>query len=513
MFGTIKRIWLSHPLTIIMILAIFFRLLAVIFARGFGMIDDHFLVIESAQSWADGFDYNNWLPGSHGNTGPTGHNLFFPGLHFLLFSFFNKIGLDDPQIKMLIVRFLNASWSLLTVWFGYKITEKVADKRTASLVGLLLAILWFMPWISVRDLVEVICIPFLVMAVWFIVSRENQPGQFWVYFLSGILLGLAFNIRPQIVFFSIGLGIAVLISGRFRELGGLILGAIVPVLLIQGSIDFFIWGKPFAEILKYFQTNFAEATGYIVLPWYDYLLVVLGMLIPPVSFFLLFGFIREWKRLLIIFLPVALFFVMHSAFPNKQERFIMPVIPFIIIAGAVGWSEFAGRSIFWKNRKQWLRACWIFFWIINLLALPAVSTVYSKRSRVESMTYLYRYPNINAILVADAHESPEMFPRFYLGQWPTMYDELKENQNTDSLIALVSKRTPDRQPSFLLFTGEPGLQHRVMAARNYFPFLIYETTIEPGFVDKVMHWLNPVNKMNRVFIYRNAFLVPEKINK
>jgi len=38
-----------------MILGITFRLLAVVFARGWGMIDDHFLAIEAPQSWADGF--------------------------------------------------------------------------------------------------------------------------------------------------------------------------------------------------------------------------------------------------------------------------------------------------------------------------------------------------------------------------------------------------------------------------------------------------------------------------
>ncbi|HTX87460.1 MAG TPA: glycosyltransferase family 39 protein [Bacteroidales bacterium] len=511
MFRSIKRIWVQHPLTFVMVLAVFFRLLAVIFARGFGMIDDHFLAIESAQSWVDGYDYNSWLPGSPHNQGPTGHNFFFPGLHYLLFSFFKYIRLNDPQVKMLIVRFLNAGWSLLTVWFGFKITERISDKKTAGLAGLLLAILWFMPWVSVRDLVEVICIPMLVLAIWFIVSREHQPGQFWVWFLAGIFLGLAFNIRPQTVFFSAGVGLAALILRKFREFAGLILGAVIPVLLIQGTIDYFIWGKPFVEIIQYFRGNFEEASAYIVLPWYNYFLVVLGMLIPPVSFFLFFGFLREWKRHLLIFLPVALFFILHSAFPNKQERFILPILPFIIILGAAGWQEFASRSGFWQKRPGLLRACWIFFWVINLLFLPAVSTVYSKRSRVETMSYLSRYPDIKAILVDDANESPEMFPRFYLGQWPKMYDEFIGKQNTDSLLLLSSHRPADRQPRFILFTGDRDLRARVIDARNYFPYLAYETTIEPGLVDIVMHKLNPVNKVNRVYIYRNTWFIPDKI--
>ena len=174
MIRAIRRYWDENPLAVILILGIFFRLLAVIFARGWGMIDDHFLVIESAQSWVDGSDYNDWLPGSPHNQGPTGHSFFYPGLHYLLFSFFRSVHLEDPQIKMLIVRFLNASWSLLTIYFGYKITERLSDEKSARLVGLLLALFWFMPWISVRNLVEVTCIPFLILSVWFIISRESQ---------------------------------------------------------------------------------------------------------------------------------------------------------------------------------------------------------------------------------------------------------------------------------------------------------------------------------------------------
>ena len=88
MITFIKKYWNEQPLMLIMVIGIIFRLLSVVFARGWGMIDDHFLAVESAQSWVDGYDYNSWLPGSPGNTGPTGHNFFYPGLHFLLFLFF-----------------------------------------------------------------------------------------------------------------------------------------------------------------------------------------------------------------------------------------------------------------------------------------------------------------------------------------------------------------------------------------------------------------------------------------
>jgi len=512
MTRVIKKYWNEKPVLLIMILAIFFRLLAVIFARGWGMIDDHFLAVEAAQSWVDGYDYNSWLPGSPGNTGPTGHNFFYPGLHFLLFIFFKIIHLQDPQSKMFVVRLINASWSLITVYFGYKITEKLSDKRSARIVGILLALLWFMPWISVRDLVEISCVPLLVLAVWFIVSRGDQPGQTSAYFLSGLFLGLAFDLRPQTILFSIGLIIVVLIEQKWKETITLILGALIPVILVQGAVDFFIWGKPFVELEGYVTGNIKAAHDYITLPWYNYFYVIFGLLIPPVSFMLFFGFMRTWKKFLVIFIPVVLFFMFHSYFPNKQERFILPIIPFFIITGVIGWNEFIDRSKYWINHKQLLRGFWTFFWILNILFLVPVTMVYSKRARVEAMVYLSKYKDIKDILIADSDNNPELFPRFYLRQWPGVYDTFIGNENTMTMIQRVAAKEPMKdQPRFILFTGSKLNPEMVIQTRKSFPFIVYETTIEPGVVDKVMHKLNPINVSRYVFIYRNTALMPKQI--
>jgi hypothetical protein len=512
MITFIKKYWNEQPLMFIMMVGIIFRFLAVVFARGWGMIDDHFLAVESAQSWVDGYDYNSWLPGSPGNTGPTGHNFFYPGLHFLLFLFFKYIHLTNPQMKMFFVRLINASWSLITIYFGYKITERLSDKRSARIVGLLLALLWFMPWVSVRDLVEMSCVPLLIMAVWFIVSRGDQPGQTSAYFLSGLFLGLSFDLRPQTIFFTFGLILVVLYERKWKETITLILGSLIPIVLVQGTVDYFIWGKPFVELIGYIKGNILSAKNYITLPWYNYFLVIFGILIPPVSLMLFFGFLRTWKKYLLIFIPVAIFFIFHSYFPNKQERFILPILPFIIITGVIGWNEFIDRSLFWMKHARLLRSFWIFFWIINMALLVPVSMVYSKRARVESMVYLSKYKDIRYILVADADNNPELFPRFYLGQWPVIYDFFLDNENTMTMIGRVATKEPViKQPRFILFTGSKLKPETIIQARKSFPFLVYETTIEPGLVDKVMHWLNPINVSRYVFIYRNKALIPEKV--
>ena len=507
----ISRTWKERPLLIIMGSAVFFRILSVIFAKGWGMIDDHFLVIESAQSWVDGFDYNSWLPWSRDNHGPTGHNFFYPGLNFLLFSFFKWIHLDDPQTKMFFIRLIHAGWSLITVWLGYRITEKISDRRSAGTVGLLLAIFWFMPWMSVRNLIEMVCIPFLMLSIWILLKNERKTSLV-IYFFSGILLGLAFNTRMQTAFFSAGLGLALLLQKKWKETLVLTLGVLVPIILIQGAIGYFLWGQPFAELFEHIRYNLTAANDYFVLPWYTYLLFLAGILIPPVSLFILFGFIYSWKKYLIIFMPVAVFLLFHSIFPNKQERFILPIIPLLIVTGISGWNAFIKRSVFWPNHSGLLRGCWIFFWIVNMIFLPVVSVVYSKHARVESMTYLSKYPHLEQILVADADNSPELLPRFYTGQWPHVYDELLDHETTEAMILRVAQKPRTEQPRFILFTGDQDLQKRVVKARVHFPFLVYETAINPGFIDNLMHFLNPVNKNKKVYIYRNKDFYPFPIN-
>ena len=511
-YDRIITLWKENPLFVIIFLAVFFRLVAVIFARGWGMLDDHFLVIESAQSWVDGQDSDNWLPGSPTNTGPTGHNFFYPGLHFLLFSLFRFIHIEDPQLKMIGVRFIHAAWSMITVYYGYQITKTLSNERSAKLAGLLLAVFWFMPWVSVRNMVEVVCIPFLILAVWKVVRKPSESNRLINFFMAGIFLGLAFNIRTQTAFFSIGLGLAFLFRQQWKEVILLTAGALIPFIVLQGTIDYFIWGKPFAEITGYIRGNIIDATSYINLPWYNYFLVILGFLLPPVSFFLFFGFLRCWKKYLILFLPVALFFIFHSVFPNKQERFILPILPFIIILGIIGWNEFTEKAAISVNGRKWIKVSWKFFWVVNLVFLVFISVVYSKKARVETMVYLSKYKEIKYLLVADAGNSPELFPKFYIGQWPHIYDELPEHETTDSLIIRASKAPFRKQPRFILFSSKGDLQKEVIKARKSFPFIVYETTIEPGFIDKFVKWLNPVNKNRTVYIYRNTLFYPQKIN-
>jgi hypothetical protein len=494
-----RFIRIQKPLPLILWIAFILRLISVIFAKGWGMHDDHFLVIEASQSWVDGTDYNYWLPGNAAGKTAGGHSWFYVGLHYFFFYFLKIINISDPQAKMYVIRLIHALYSLLTVWLGYKITERLSNKNTAAITALLLASFWFMPWLSVRNLVEIVCIPPLLGGIWIIINSEKKRRKMFQFFWAGLIVGIAFSIRFQTALFAFGLFLAIVFRKQLKESLFYALGILISIFLIQGVTDTVIWGYPFAELIQYTKYNIENATNYITLAWYSYLLLILGILIPPISFFIFFGFLRSWRKHLLLFLPAFLFLLFHSYFPNKQERFILPIVPMIIILGMIGWQSFREKSKFWEKNKWLLKTCWTFFWVINLSLLPFISTMYSKRARAESMTYLSQYENIDAILIDDVNRSEvKMPPQFYLGQWIHPYN-FTNRKSLDSLYIEISKN--GRHPDFVLFIEDKNLDKRVNDLKIIYPFMKYETTIEPGFVDKLLYKMNPRNANQVVYIY------------
>ncbi|MCD4684134.1 MAG: glycosyltransferase family 39 protein [Bacteroidales bacterium] len=502
MKNRIIEMWQKNPLKLILFLAIFTRLIATIFSKGFGMHDDHFLVIEAAQSWIDVPDDNVWLPGGRADAVPSGHSFFYVGLHYLIFLFLEFLRIFDPQAKMFIIRLLHGAFSLITVYLGYKIAFKISNQKTAGIVGLLLAVLWFMPFLSVRNLVEIVCIPFLMYGTWLLIKKEDEKTSYSMVFFAGIILGLAFSVRFQTIIFAFGLGLTLLIRMRWIKALVFGLGFFISIAIVQGGIDLLLWGRPFAELEEYVRYNIENATTYITNSWYNYILLILGALIPPLSILIFIGFFWSWRKHLILFLPSFIFLLFHTFFPNKQERFIFPIIPFIIILGIVGWGNIVGKLRFTSFTQNLLKSFWIFFWVINLILLLVFSTMYSKKSRVESMTYLSKYDNIKSLVLEDTYSNGvKILPMFYMGEWINYFEVTKSRPLTKLPEKVLSDQ--EFQPRFILFFNENDVDKRVVQIKEVFPNIVYETTIEPGLVDKILYWLNPRNSNLTITIYRN----------
>jgi hypothetical protein len=489
------------------------------------MHDDHFLVIETPWSWSEGEHYKQWLPASQ----PEGkvveaQNITYPAFNYLQFVILKSLGVDNPKIKMFFLRLILALLSLLTIKYAYKITEHFSDQKTANIVGLMLALYFFMPFLSVRNMVEIVAIPFIFWGVWLFIKVDEKSIFNWNkslnLFFSGFIVAVAMAIRYQVGIFLLGFGIALVIKGKWRSLLLFTLGSLTSLFLFHGLVDIILWGRPFAQLQAYVEYNITHRGLYgnrsNVLMYFE---ILMGVLIPPVSLFILFGFFRYWKKYLLLFLPNFLFLAFHTYFPNRQERFIFTIVPMVVMLGMIGWNEYVSGSFFWQKRPLLLRNIYRFFWITNIILLIPVSLTYSKRSRVEAMYYFYSLKDqINSILVDDIGRKGDItLPVFYLGK-PLSVVTLSEDNPNDpyhyehrfySFIAHSMKvfETDNgiEWPDYIIFVEDIDLENRVEHWKQYFPELEAEAYIKPSLGDRVMKRLNPVNKNEEFFIYKTNY--------
>jgi len=358
-----------------------------------------------------------------------------------------------------------------------------------------------MPFLSARNLVEVVCIPFLMLGAWQLVRRMEGPT--WKdAFGAGVWIGLAMNVRFQTIFFAAGPGLALLLQRRWWPTLAYGTGLLLPLAIIQGSIDTVLWGRPFAELTQYVLYNLANTTTYGVLPWYNYLLLLLGLFIPPLSIAVLFGFFRRPAPLL-LWLPVFLFLAIHSYFPNKQERFMLPIVPLFFVLGHVAWEQWCERSTWWRQRAGLWKGALIFVWTLNLLLLPVLCTSYSKRSRVEALYALREEGPIVGMVLDDVEEEePMMPPLFYLGQWDLEIVPWGTTHSAERLGPWLDSLQKPRRPDIALFIGEERLQERIDRMEADYAHVEIIGKAEPGAMDRLVHWLNPVNRNETIVLAR-----------
>jgi hypothetical protein len=491
MIDSLKRLWNERPLLAVVLIALVPRLVAAVFSKGYGMHDDHFGPIEQP------FIIMQYLTYWTGRVVPHGHSIVYPTLQYAFMSICQSAGVNDPQAQMFLIRLLHAFYSLLVVVFGFKIAEFIGSREVARTTGLVLALFWVLPFLSVRNLIEVVCIPPLMAGFFYALKTRDDMSS---AFIAGLWFGLAFAFRYQTLLLSGTVGVVYLFKKDFREAFWFAAGFLLLATLVQGTADILAWGTPFASFMEYLRYNLAHGEDYTTGPWYNYLLLVVGALLPPMSLMILYGFFKSWKKATLIVLPVLAFFVLHSYFPNKQERFILPVVPAILVLGVVGWEEMAKSSGFWRKHRRAVKGLWISFWALNLVLLLPFTTYYGKKSRVEAMYVLYGKP-VTGLILAGGAVGTSQPPFFYAGTYPVPFFEVNDERDLREMKEEL--QTSPVRFSQVVFFGQEELARRVHQIETELNLrLRLEKAIEPSFLDVVFYRLNPRHNKNELtFVY------------
>ena len=117
------------------------------------------------------------------------------------------------------------------------------------------------------------------------------------------------------------------------------------------------------------------------------------------------------------------------------------------------------------------------------------------------MTYLSKKTDMNQYMIESSNAwSGVMMPLFYVGSWKAPYQVSGEQPAQEVFETIKNKNLP--LPDYIVFSEAKDIKIRVANIKKYVKGLLFEKTIESSFLDKTMHFLNPVNVNQTYYIYK-----------
>lgn len=503
----LKELYTKHPFLIIGLVGIVFRIIAVFFSQGYAMHDDHFVYIETSFSWLKGLDIGGLLHQSSSDDNQSIYNYLYPKILYFIF----KIVDLSPKESMYFIRFIHALWSMVTFYFGYKIALKISTKSQTLFIAWLLAILWIFPFLSVRNLVEFICVPFLMIGIYLTLGQKRS------LFISSLFFALAISFRFQVILVPLGIILGFIFQKKWKESLLLIISLVLFIGIVDGTLGLIYFHKPFGHIINYIKLNILTPSPHTQGNIFTYLGTLASFFIVLGPFFMWSVFTKIPKKNIPLWGGFMFFFVVHSLISNKQERFLFPILPLFIILAISGLEP----DSFLKHPRidRIYKGVKKVFWGLNLVLLLVFTTYYCKKSRVELMDYFNNKNETIGSIVIDYYPMksfiylPTMYMNYkskliylYNDEWKTQkedgfitqYDQIALCENYD----FIRKNTFVSKPAYIVFFDKEDFSARYSRALEQFPAMKFEKKIESSYLDVLIHKINPVNDEATFYVYK-----------
>lgn len=493
----------SRPFVTVLIVGVALRLLAVIFAQGYMTHDDHFETVEIAWSWHhqgvfldDGTLRWEGKP-DFGVLRSAAYNLFLLGLMKITALF----GVERLATHMYFDRLIHALLSLLPVVFGYRYLREEIDERTAFVGGMLLAAFFVMPYLGVRNLVEMVAGNFLLPGLYYAHrSLKERAGSARDAILAGVFCGLALMIRYQAAAAIVAVPFAMLVQSRRWKMPVMFCMSVGVLLFFQAGLDIYTHG--------YFWGSFRNLIGHlgeptIPGPWYRYILLLLGIMIPPLSLLFIGSMFQRTviRKHLVFWSALVSFVVIHSFIAEKQERFMITILPVLLTLGAAGLYHLVARDNWFTRLKGLRTSLWIWFIAVNLTALAVFTFNYGKRGAIEPLVFLSGQSDADSVLF-DATERRLFIPYSYWSYDRSRAVPLYEAGDLDSAIVQGKIESKDPPRYAVIFTDSRLDEHLQILQEKLGQYQVVFHG-EPSIVDALANKLNPkYNRRNESWVVR-----------
>ncbi|HSG99004.1 MAG TPA: glycosyltransferase family 39 protein [candidate division Zixibacteria bacterium] len=483
------QLWIrERPLTFVLLVAAAPRLVAVIWSHGFIHSDDHYDTVMIAFDWL-----NNGLWGSDGflrwRSEPSTAIGRFPLYTLSLYAVMKVhrwLGVISLETMMYTVRALHALVSLIPVVAAFKITEIVTGRRNWALgAGLFLALSFALPFLGVRNLIEMVGGAIWMAALLALYLAQGDSGPRWLI-IAGLITGLAWMVRFPIAFAAAPVPLALWYQRRsiapalWYSLG------VAVMLIASGVVDWILLGRFAGSTLTNFAINAGLPALYKMFPL-TYVITLLAFMGLPLSIYL--GWLtlkpKFWREHLTLAASSYAFLLCHSALANQQERFIFPIATAFMLMGVLAlWTR-------WRDNQSALDGSPVRRGLVgatvalNVVGLAALTPAYPKKGLIEPILEIAeRQPDARTLFV-----QPELrywmpisygwpgIQRFYVRDW----SQMAQLRNSAGDFDYVTLYPP---------TADALTAYRDSAESVVGP-LTHAFTVEPSVYDRLLHALNP----------------------
>jgi len=482
----------KHPLAFVLIVALIVRLLAVVYAKGFIHSDDYYDTVEISYDWvrhglfaADG--------NLHWREQPATTIVRFPLYTLILYGIMKAhvaVGITSLDSIMYTTRLLHALLSLIPVWVVFRIVRRYSKSdKWAIFGGLFVALHFAMPFMGVRNLIEMVGGNIWILAIYYIYRYDDSRRPTDLYW-AGLYTGLAWMIRFQLAFAVVPVPLVLWYVYRSIKPAIHYSLAVAIMLVLSGIADYYLLGYFAASTINNLGLNVGQGALYKSIPLM-YPVVLLAFFVPPASIFL-FYFAGRWsfiKKHLVLVVSSLFFILAHMVHPNQQERFMLPIVPalFLLFSLAV-YYQYKDHGYILKNRTLLYILAGVSLIINGIMWVP-FTFGYGHGGLIKPMVWVERQNPRPSFMVIqpDMHrwipvdyaglDEPK---RKYIRTWND-FSTLKPDEIGRGAFDL-----------FILYPQtEAELQQYIDTVENRYGAIEYYKTFTPTMYDNIFHALNP----------------------
>lgn len=459
MFATLFPTLASFLNRKIILVYLFFYIAAAFFSFGYHHVDEHFQILEFLGWKIDIPAVLTWELGAHIRPA------LQPSLAYLFYQvgeWFYGIKNVNPFHLTVFLRFFTVFLHTLTLFFFLEPLLKFLSPQSRKYVIWLSIIIWFFPYMAVRYSSENYSRIFFLLSFslplwWESLKKEEKNYQHWtqwIWFISGVIAGLAFFFRFQIALMVVGFfAWSFFVKKESWKYLAIFTIGVLFTCVANILIDYWFYQEWVLTPWNYFNVNIfqGKANSFGINPWYDYFIKAVGYNIPffpiytiiPVLFFILYPrHVLSW-----IVIP---FLLVHLIIGHKELRFLFPLIsflPFFIILVLDKWK-------WWNHPGKLKRGLVKYFLITNMILLFFGAFRPADFSTVYFFKYLYdKHRGQTVFYFNHPQETSDSYrlPQTLLWYVDNKVDYFQYITNTDHLLSILNHLNlrSETSPQFL----------------------------------------------------------------